>query len=169
MLLWSSWRDSGIPGGSEGKVSTCNSGELGLIPRSGRSPWRRKWQPTSALLPGKCQGQRSLVGYSQWHRQKSYTTEQLYFTLIILKRFWYLKFFLHSSLSHDFWASESEALQWNGSCGQNFLKNLRTMEGMSLVVQWLKICLPMQGTWIWSLVEEPRSTCCRAMRYTCHK
>ena len=27
-------------------------------------PWRRKWQPTSVLLPGKSHGRRSLVGYS---------------------------------------------------------------------------------------------------------
>ena len=26
--------------------------------------------------------------------------------------------------------------------------------GASLVVQWLGICLPMQGTWVWSLVQE---------------
>ena len=26
--------------------------------------WRRKWQSTSVLLPGKSHGQRSLVGYS---------------------------------------------------------------------------------------------------------
>ena len=26
--------------------------------------WRRKWQPTPVLLPGKCHGQRSLAGYS---------------------------------------------------------------------------------------------------------
>ena len=29
-------------------------------------PWRRKWQPTLVLLPGKSYGQRSLVGYSPW-------------------------------------------------------------------------------------------------------
>ena len=34
--------------------------------RSGRFPWRRKWQPTSVFLPGKSQGQRSLLGYSPW-------------------------------------------------------------------------------------------------------
>ena len=28
----------GFPGGSEGKASACNSGDLGLIPGSGRSP-----------------------------------------------------------------------------------------------------------------------------------
>ena len=27
-------------------------------------PWRRKWQPTPVLLPGKLHGLRSLVGYS---------------------------------------------------------------------------------------------------------
>ena len=30
--------DIGFPGGSEGKVSACNAGELGLISGSGRSP-----------------------------------------------------------------------------------------------------------------------------------
>ena len=30
-------------------------------------------------------------------------------------------------------------------------------EGTSLVVQWLRICLPMQGTWVRSLVGELRS------------
>ena len=33
----------------------------------------------------------------------------------------------------------------------------------SLAVQWLRIHLPMQGTWIWSLVQED-STCCRATK-----
>ena len=28
--------------------------------------WRRKWQPTPVLLPGKFHGRRSLVGYSPW-------------------------------------------------------------------------------------------------------
>ena len=29
--------------------------------------WRRQWQPTPVLLPGKSHGQRSLVGCSPWH------------------------------------------------------------------------------------------------------
>ena len=29
-----------------------------------KNPWRRKWQPTPVFLPGKFQGQRSLVSYS---------------------------------------------------------------------------------------------------------
>ena len=32
-------------------------------------PWRRKWQPTPVLLPGKFHGLRSLVGYSPWGRR----------------------------------------------------------------------------------------------------
>ena len=32
-------------------------------------PWRRKWQPTPVLLPGKSHGQRSLVGYSPLGRR----------------------------------------------------------------------------------------------------
>ena len=31
-----------------------------------KSLWRRKWQSTPVFLPGKCQGQRLLVGYSPW-------------------------------------------------------------------------------------------------------
>ena len=31
--------------------------------------WRRQWQPTPVLLPGKSYGWRSLVGYSPWGRR----------------------------------------------------------------------------------------------------
>ena len=41
--------------------------------------WRRKWQPTPVLLPGKFHGWRTLVGYSPWGRKESDTTEQLHF------------------------------------------------------------------------------------------
>ena len=42
-------------------------------------PWRRKWQPTPVLLPGKSHGRRSLAGYSPWGRKESDTTERLPF------------------------------------------------------------------------------------------
>ena len=35
----------GFPGGSEGKESTCNGGDLGLIPGLGRSPGEGKGYP----------------------------------------------------------------------------------------------------------------------------
>ena len=39
--------------------------------------------------------------------------------------------------------------------------------GTSLVAQWLRICLPMQGTWVQSLVwEDP--TCLGATKAMCH-
>ena len=40
-------------------------------------PWKRKWQPTPVFLPGKSQGQRSLVGYSPWGYKELDTMEQL--------------------------------------------------------------------------------------------
>ena len=39
--------------------------------------WRRKWQPTPVLLPGKARGWRSLVGYSPLGHKELDTTEQL--------------------------------------------------------------------------------------------
>ena len=41
--------------------------------------WRRQWQPTPVLLPGKSYGRRSLVGCSPWCREESDTTERLHF------------------------------------------------------------------------------------------
>ena len=40
-------------------------------------PWRKKWQPTPAFLPGKFYGQRSLAGYSPWGHKESDITERL--------------------------------------------------------------------------------------------
>ena len=59
-----------FPGGSDGKVSAYNAGDLGSIPESRRSLWRRKWQPTPVLLPGKSHGWKSLAGYSLWGRKE---------------------------------------------------------------------------------------------------
>ena len=41
-----------FPGGSDGKESACNAGDLGSISGWGKIPWRRGWQPTSVFLPG---------------------------------------------------------------------------------------------------------------------
>ena len=41
--------------------------------------WKRKWQPTPVLLPGKFHGLSTLVGYSPWDLKESNTTEQLHF------------------------------------------------------------------------------------------
>ena len=69
----------GFPGGSEGEVFTCNAGDLGSISGSGKTPWRRKLQPTPVFLPGESHGRKSLVGYSPWGRKETATTERLSF------------------------------------------------------------------------------------------
>ena len=47
-------------------------------------PWRRKWQPTPALLLGKSHGWRSLVGYSQQRCKESDMTEHHFTSLHIV-------------------------------------------------------------------------------------
>ena len=59
----------GFPGGSEGKESACNAGDLGSIPELGRCP-REGNGSIPVFLPGKFHGQRSLVGYSPWGRKE---------------------------------------------------------------------------------------------------
>ena len=56
-------------------MSAYNAGDPGFE----KILWRRKWQPTPVLLPGKSHGQRSPVGYSPWGRRVD-MTEQLHFT-----------------------------------------------------------------------------------------
>ena len=53
-------------------------------PWVGKIPWRRKWQPTPVLLPGKSHRWRSLVGYSPWGRKESDTTEWPHFFKFLL-------------------------------------------------------------------------------------
>ena len=57
----------GFPGGAGGKESACQCKRHKrhwFDPWVRKLPWRRKWKPTPVPLPGKFQGQRSLVGYS---------------------------------------------------------------------------------------------------------
>ena len=65
----------GFPGGSDGKEFTCNAGDLGLIPRLGRSPGEGHGNPLQYSCLENPHGQRSLVGYSPWGRKESDMTE----------------------------------------------------------------------------------------------
>ena len=56
-------------------ASAGDTKDEGLIPRSGRFPWRRVWQPSPVFLPGESRDQRSLVGYSPWGLKELDTTE----------------------------------------------------------------------------------------------
>ena len=53
----------GLPCGSAGKKSACNSGRPGFDPWFGKIPWRRERLPTLVLWPGKFHGLCSLWGY----------------------------------------------------------------------------------------------------------
>ena len=69
-----------FPNGSAGKESPCNAGDtgdVGWIPGSGRSPGGEKWQPTSVFLPEKSHGQRSLAGYNPKGHKELDMTEWL--------------------------------------------------------------------------------------------
>ena len=65
------------------KNSPGNAGDerLRFNPWVGKMPWRRKWQPTPVLLPGKSHELRSLIGYSPWGCKDLDTTERLHFHL----------------------------------------------------------------------------------------
>ena len=67
----------GLPGGSDGKESTCNAGDLGSIPGLGRSPGRGHGNQLQYSCLENPHGQRSLVGYSPWVHKESDTTERL--------------------------------------------------------------------------------------------
>ena len=59
----------GFPGGSDGKESTRNAGDLSLIPGLGRSSGGGHDNPLQYSCLLNPHGQRSLVGYSHWcHR-----------------------------------------------------------------------------------------------------
>jgi len=53
-------------GGSDGKESICNAGDLGSISGLGRFPQRREWVPTAVFCFGEFHGQGRLVDYSPW-------------------------------------------------------------------------------------------------------
>ena len=70
----------GFPGGSDGIESACNAGNLGSVPRLGRSPEEGNGY-SLVFLPGEFHGQRSLVGYSLWDHKESDRTERLILSL----------------------------------------------------------------------------------------
>ena len=52
----------GFPGGSDGKESTCNAGDLGWIPGLGRFPGEENGYPLHYSCLEKPHGQKSLAG-----------------------------------------------------------------------------------------------------------
>ena len=56
----------GLPRWFSGEESTCNAGDVGSIPVSGRSPGGGNGNPLMYSCLEKSHGQRSLVDYSTW-------------------------------------------------------------------------------------------------------
>ena len=67
--------DEVFPGGSDGKESTYNVGDLGLIPGLGRSPGGGHGNPLQYSCLENPHGQRSLAGYCPWGHKESDMTE----------------------------------------------------------------------------------------------
>ena len=72
------WLSSSSPRWQSGKESACQFRRHGFDSWVGKIPWWRKWRPTPVFLPGKFQGQKSLVGYSPWGHDESDTSEWLH-------------------------------------------------------------------------------------------
>ena len=65
-LYWNmSFMWLGFPGCS-GKELACQCRTCRFDPWVLKIPWRSKWPPTPAFLPGNFHGQRSLMGYRPW-------------------------------------------------------------------------------------------------------
>ena len=67
----------GFFGGLDGKESTCNEGDLSLMPELGRSPRGGHGNPLRYSCLENPHGQRSLEDYSPWGRKESDMTEHL--------------------------------------------------------------------------------------------
>ena len=79
----------GFPGGSDGKESACIVGDLGSIPRSGKSTG--EVNDMAIHLLGEFLGQRSLAGHSPLGHQRSYMTDRF----IV-----YIYIYIHIYFSH---------------------------------------------------------------------
>ena len=67
----------GFAGGSQGKESACNVGDLGFLPALGRSPGDGHGNPLQYSCLENPHGQGCLVGYSPWGCKESDSTERL--------------------------------------------------------------------------------------------
>ena len=150
----------GIPGDSDGKEFTCNAGDLGSIP-GWEDPLEKGQLPTPVFLPGEFHGQRSLAGYSLWGHKESGTTEWLTHTQTKIR---------HCNRKIG---KTLEQAQKSRKMPNRYMKmysipivitKLYTKTTMrTLEVQWIRIHLPMQRSWVQSPVWED-STCCKAIK-----
>ena len=60
-----------LPCWFSGKEFTCNAGDTDSTPGVRNIPWKRKWEPTPILVPGKSHGWSSLADFSSWSHKES--------------------------------------------------------------------------------------------------
>ena len=75
----------GFSGGSDGKESACNVGDLGAVPGLGRFPWRRAWQPTPVFLPAESPWTKKPDGLQSMGSQSDRTERHSTICLQLLK------------------------------------------------------------------------------------
>ena len=99
------------------------------------------WTDLLAALPGYplCSGG---LGLACFH-------DQLYFMCCLLMQFQF-HLFIYSSIQ---WPPVQTIAMFEHT-NQGVFSSYKTKRGTSLGAQWLRICLPMQGTWVRALVRE---------------
>ena len=115
----------GLPQWLSGKESACNAGDTGdmdLIPGSGRSPGGGNWQPTTVFLPGKIPWTEKPGGlYNPWGHKDLDTTEATEHT----QSYTILKFKMHMAFeqalpSLDIYSKDtfvhSQRFRYNNIC-----------------------------------------------------
>ena len=132
----------GFPGGSDGKASACKCGKPGFDPWARQIPWRRKWQLTPVLLPGKFHGWRSLVGYSPWDCKELDTTEQLHWFKFLIEDFSLKVSAMHRLLGH--WLTWNQGRKPPARSQQNWGAGQRQREPKrKLYFSGREICIPV--------------------------
>ena len=72
--------NSGFPGGTRGKDSTCQcrrQKRCSFDPWVRKIPWRRAWQTARVFSPVKSHEEKTLAGYSSWSHKESHMAERL--------------------------------------------------------------------------------------------
>ena len=130
MITFFPWRWSG---GSDSKEPAWNVGDLGLIPKLGRSPGGRHGNPLQYFCLENPHGQRSLLGYSPWGCTELGVTEQstVYFWLTAnIQDVW-------NSMIHN--CMILITLKWTPSCENTQIRPRRTCQTVNYLWVWMTL------------------------------
>ena len=138
----------GFPGGSAGKESACNVGDLGLIPGLGRSLWEGNWLPTPVFWPGEFHEL-----YSPQGCKESDTTELSLFT-----SFTFISIGSYFMPSLSLWFPSTKIQLNTRVCGLVILE----FPAFRLILAGIKfvqvLCKPLQ-TWFFQPLNFHRTLC----------